>query len=557
MKTDMPFTAPGPGSWQLDATHFPRAVTKLFGDIFPRNLDLGFRESAKVFGALLETLEFKPVNGFMYFTPRGVGAPKEAKGPPPKLIFKLLLHFHPEIRRRLATVRDTFANKLWRSELRTWDEERRPASIRAHFALQGVDLGALDGEGLLAHLARCRDHWAAMIQQHHRFDFAALLPVADFLAQTSVWTGIEPGKACALLRGSSVVSSGSSPELERLAAALRAKDQSLLDGGDSSRDVLASLRADAGELGAAARGWLDLVSHRLQNGLDISELTNLETPGLLVNTIRRALEGDASTPGADDRIAEVRDRVPAPHRAAFDELLTEARLVYRLRDERGLYSDIWAAGIMRRGLLEAGRRLVAKGKLERADLMVDASWDEIRALMTGAAGPSSATLAERAAYRAKMSPLDVPPQLGPESAGPPPFEWMPAHSARLEFAMGMGINGIFGESSARSDDRVVRGLGVSTGVFEGTARLVLEVNEFERLKKGDVLVTRATTAAFNVVLSMIGAIVTDRGGTLSHSAIVARECGIPAVVGSRNATRLIPDGARIRVDGDLGEAHIL
>jgi pyruvate,water dikinase len=56
---------------------------------------------------------------------------------------------------------------------------------------------------------------------------------------------------------------------------------------------------------------------------------------------------------------------------------------------------------------------------------------------------------------------------------------------------------------------------------------------------------------------LLAGIVTDRGGTLSHSAIVAREYGIPAVVGSRDATRIIPDGARIRIDGNLGEALVL
>jgi pyruvate,water dikinase len=58
-------------------------------------------------------------------------------------------------------------------------------------------------------------------------------------------------------------------------------------------------------------------------------------------------------------------------------------------------------------------------------------------------------------------------------------------------------------------------------------------------------------------MPLLSGIVTDRGGSLSHSAIVAREYGIPAVVGSRDATRLIPDGARIRVDGTLGEAVVL
>ena len=71
-----------------------------------------------------------------------------------------------------------------------------------------------------------------------------------------------------------------------------------------------------------------------------------------------------------------------------------------------------------------------------------------------------------------------------------------------------------------------------------------------------MLVTESTSEAFNILLPLLGGIVTDAGGLLSHSAIVAREYGIPGVVGTRDATQLIPDGARVLVDGDAGEVHV-
>jgi pyruvate,water dikinase len=555
------FTAPGPGCWQRDAVHFPRAVTKLFAELFPKHFTAGFGEAAKVYGALLETLEFASQNGFLYFAPRPLGAPKGASGPPPKLVFKLLLLLHPGLRGRVSAARATFASKRWREDLRLWDEERKPAAIRAHLALQAVDPTTLGADALLAHLERCIEHWGRMMTQHHRFDFPALLPVGDFLAHAVAWTGLEPAKLCGLLGGASDVSSGGSPELDRLRTALRADAtaRGLLDSAKSPGEAIAGLRAAEGELGAAARGWLDMVSYRLQNGLDFCEPTNAEAPEILLTTIRRALDGAAPNrrvAGAADSVA-VRERVPAAHRATFDELLAEARLVYRLRDERGLYSDIWAAGIVRHVLLEAGRRLVANGRLERPELALEAGRDEIRALLTGGPGPSSAVLADRAKHRSTTSPLDVPDALGPTSAGPPPAAWMPADSARFERAIGAGICGIFDDSAARSEARIVRGLGVSSGTSEGTARVVHDVSGFGKLQQGDILVTRATTAAFNVILPLLAGIVTDRGGSLSHSAIVAREYGIPAVVGSRDATRVIPDGARVRVDGALGEVVLL
>jgi phosphoenolpyruvate synthase/pyruvate phosphate dikinase len=100
-------------------------------------------------------------------------------------------------------------------------------------------------------------------------------------------------------------------------------------------------------------------------------------------------------------------------------------------------------------------------------------------------------------------------------------------------------------------------LSVNAGVYEGRARLVLDASDFSKLEQGDILVTRATSPYFNVVLPLLGALVTDRGGQLCHAAIVAREYGIPGIVGTKVATTTIADGARIRVDGSTGEVRLL
>jgi pyruvate,water dikinase len=107
------------------------------------------------------------------------------------------------------------------------------------------------------------------------------------------------------------------------------------------------------------------------------------------------------------------------------------------------------------------------------------------------------------------------------------------------------------------EGNVLRGMGASGGTYEGPARLVADPADFGRIVQGDVLVTGSTTEAFNILLPLLGGIVTDSGGLLSHAAIVAREYGVPGVVGTREATERIPDGARVRVDGDAGEVTIL
>jgi len=117
------------------------------------------------------------------------------------------------------------------------------------------------------------------------------------------------------------------------------------------------------------------------------------------------------------------------------------------------------------------------------------------------------------------------------------------------------MGNVFDEQKEVSEK--ISGLAVSPGIYEGTAKVILSTRDFDRLAEGDILVTKNTSAGFNVVLPIIGALVTDRGGVLSHAAIVSREFGIPGVVGTKNASQLVKDGDRIRVNGDTGEVVIL
>lgn len=100
--------------------------------------------------------------------------------------------------------------------------------------------------------------------------------------------------------------------------------------------------------------------------------------------------------------------------------------------------------------------------------------------------------------------------------------------------------------------RTIRGVPASAGSYRGTARLIERLADASSLKDGDVLVVRATTPPWTPYFGVIGALVTNSGGALSHSAVVAREFGVPAVVGTRNGTALVPDGATVTVDGTNG-----
>jgi pyruvate,water dikinase len=214
-------------------------------------------------------------------------------------------------------------------------------------------------------------------------------------------------------------------------------------------------------------------------------------------------------------------------------------------------------GLMRRAILAAGERLAAEGRIEEPEHLVDATYDEIVSMLRGGEGPSGAELAARSRFRATYTAADAPPTLGGPAPPPPPFDQLPDAPRRATMGMFTAVGLLFTDSDAESEAKVVRGLPASPGVYEGTARVLRGPEELERLEPGDVLVTPATSEAFNVVLPLLGALVTDNGGLLAHAAIVSREYGIPGVVGSRDATALVPDGARVRVDGAAGEVTVL
>jgi pyruvate,water dikinase len=92
----------------------------------------------------------------------------------------------------------------------------------------------------------------------------------------------------------------------------------------------------------------------------------------------------------------------------------------------------------------------------------------------------------------------------------------------------------------------------SSGRYTGPVRVVFDENDFPRIRPGDVVVTPVTSPVWSIVFPSMGALVTDAGGVLSHPAIIAREHGIPAVVGTGIATSRLTDGEMVVVDGDAG-----
>jgi phosphohistidine swiveling domain-containing protein len=280
-----------------------------------------------------------------------------------------------------------------------------------------------------------------------------------------------------------------------------------------------------------------------------------EDPGPILEQIRGYLETDYDYAGALETVradlakasAELLEGLEGTDR---DELAAANAINLRmapLTPDHHFYIDQGANARLRVVLVTLGQRLVDEGLLDAADDVLFLRYNELRAFVGNpAAVDARALVAQRRAER--------------EAAGRrQPRDWVgTVTDSQLNFPY--WVNWGYPERFHRQESQSaaqVSGIAGSPGVVEGTARVVRTVADFDEVAEGDILVCQMTNPAWVVLFTKIAGLVTDTGGTTSHPAVLAREFGIPAVVGTSEATRRISTGDRIRVDGTAGVVEIV
>ena len=245
------------------------------------------------------------------------------------------------------------------------------------------------------------------------------------------------------------------------------------------------------------------------------------------------------------RVAAAHERLqgyPEPVRAAFAQRLAVGRIACRILEDHNFLIDYGTTAAVRRVVLEVGRRLARAGSIAVAADVFHLTWDELRATWAASPAPDRrALIAER--HEELRRHADVEPPL---TLGTPP-------SAAA--AAGNASDGRTPPETREPD--VVTGDPGARGVARGRARVLRDLHDAGNLRPGEVLVTTTTSQPWTPLFGIAAALVTDTGGVLSHSAVVAREYGLPAVVGTRVGTRRIRDGMLVEVDGDRGRVRIV
>jgi pyruvate,water dikinase len=229
----------------------------------------------------------------------------------------------------------------------------------------------------------------------------------------------------------------------------------------------------------------------------------------------------------------------------FEALLAMAATHVVVDEDHNAILDQMGNAALRPAILELGARLTDRGATAQRDDVFMLTVDDIHG---GLAGRDLRDLvrARRAEFEA-WSTVAPPPTLGPPSqlgAATDPFQ-----RSMLKMDGRETLHG--------PHERTLRGLAGAPGVAEGRARVALSLDEAMDLEPGEILVCEMTLPAWTPALSIAAAVVADTGGALSHSAIVARELGIPCVVGLGNASRVLRSGQWLRVDGSAGVVDIL
>jgi len=218
-----------------------------------------------------------------------------------------------------------------------------------------------------------------------------------------------------------------------------------------------------------------------------------------------------------------------------------------LTPDHHFYIDQGANAHVRLVLIAIGRKLVEGGRLAQPDDVMFLRYNELRALIGDAAslGAREIVATRRAEREASMRIR--------------PRDWLgtvtPTQLA-FPYLANWGYPERF-HRAASVDDRRITGIAGSPGQVEGVARVVQTIDEFDGVRDGDILVCQMTNPAWVVLFTRIAGLVTDTGGTTSHPAVLSREFGIPAVIGTSVATHRIATGDLIRVDGSAGVVEIL
>jgi phosphohistidine swiveling domain-containing protein len=530
--------------WDRDRTHFPRQVTPLEADFLGTLLARGMSRALARYEVPVAGARARTFHGWHYSAIVPLDAPPEevaARGVASEGVMRAAIE-------RLRPA---------------WEEEWLPEILEHLAAMEAADPRAVPSTvGLVDVLEGHWERLGRLWELHFEIVFPAYVAVSEFEDLHRDLLGGDSLDAYRLLGGFPTRTFEVGCDLWRLSRiALRSPAVTEILATEAAAGVRAALQAipDGRALLTELDAHLAAFGHRTATwGLQTRSFVEDPAPVLKV------LKDYVTRPEADDparelerqarerdaAVADARERLrgyPGPIVAEFEAMLEAAQLGLVLTEDHGFWIDAYAVSLARDLLSEMGRRLVADGILDDADDVLMLTYDDLRVAALDLAATDPRTLVERRrAELAAHAGVAAPKLLGTLPSGPRPDS--PLTRMVAKFAT---------PPSPPSEPDAVSGFAGSAGRARGVARVVRSLADAERLRPGEVLVAETTAPPWTPLFAVAAAVVTDTGGVLSHSAVVAREYGLPAVVGAGDATAVIRDGDVVEVDGGAGVVRIV
>jgi pyruvate,water dikinase len=415
--------------------------------------------------------------------------------------------------------------------------------------------------------------------QHHfemlNLGYAAYLNLFQFCKQA--FPGIKDETIAQMVAGADLLFFRPDDELKKLAQlALDLGIADRLRAGGRPEDIVEGLRADE-----KGRQWVEALEaikdpwfyfsngagfyHHLRSWID-----DLTVPWAALLGYLDRLERGENLDRPKQEILDRRERLTSEYRAllatdedraTFDQNIGLARTVALYIEDHNFYVEHWHHTLFWNRMREFGDRLHERGFLEdREDLFYLNRWEVAQALYEivatwASGGPARGPkywkreISERKRILDALRKWDPVPGLGPV-----PPEITEPFTVMLWGITTDRVNQWLGDGAAGNQ---LQGVAGSPGVAEGLARVIVAASQLGEVKEGEILVCPITAPSWGPVFGKIRGAVSDIGGIMSHAAIVSREYGMPAVVGTGRATKLIKTGDRVRVDGDSGVVTVL
>jgi rifampicin phosphotransferase len=532
------------GFWSFDKMHAPRPITPLSSQIILPTLSQGFTVAQAEYDSPI-VVEDKWIN-YYYFAQFGP-------------------HSDPDVVADRLTRYDTTLAAKFPLVGPRWETEWKPPLIELVEKNKRADWTKLNNQELLEQFDWFHQHMYHQWYVHGHINFALLAAAAFCDMYDEIVSPTDTTESYQCLQGYHTRSVDASKALWNLGRMVK-NDATLYAAFKNT-----SPKALMGVLGESDSGkaflkdfdaYLFEFGWRSDAVYDMADITWMEDPSIPLGALGGYIDlPDSENP--DQHLAKAikrREGLMATARAKiaddpdksaeFETRFGAASYNLPLTEDHAFWIDQCGIAVFRRFVMEVGSRLEAKGSIARAEDIHFLFPDELKDAVTNGTNYWD-VVAERRTEMAEWAKVPVPPILGTPPPPPGPGEKVDPFIEAVVVRL-LGIT----PPSENTDPKLITGVAGSGGVLTGKARVVKSLNEASDVDEGDIIVCEMTLPPWVPLFSIASAFVTDTGGVLSHCAIVAREMGIPAVVGTQIGSMVIQTGQTITVDGNLGTVRI-